>query len=189
LPEFSDSDSTSMADSPTRDDTTTKSERSVLFDREYLAHLDFDSNKIWLPPAPEDETDDQTGLFDEIEDRYEVGSDSDSSFVSDEFVMGSTEVAWKTTNGTIHTHFRALVSQLLNGEGFSLEYENHESYEEWLEIVSSLALQAANFVKPDTKKGGNMDPGYYVKVKCIASGKPSDRLVSTDMHAYFFLFL
>jgi 1-phosphatidylinositol-3-phosphate 5-kinase len=168
-----------MTDSPTRDDTTTpKSERSIVFDREYFAHLDFDSNKIWLPPGTEDEMDDQTGLFDEIEDRYEVGTDSDSGFVSDEFVMRSTEVARETSNETIHTHFRALVSQLLNGEGFSLEYENFESYEGWLEIVSSLAWLAANFVKPDTKNGGNMDPGYYVKVKCIASGKPSDRFVS-----------
>lgn len=178
LPEFSDSDSTSMTDSPSRDDTTTpKSERSILFDREYSADLDFDSNKIWLPPGPEDEIDEETVLFDEIEDRYEVGFDSDSTCVSDEFVMGSTEVVQETSKGTMHTYFRALVSQLLNGEGFSLENENYESYEGWLEIVSSLAWRAANFVKPDTKKGGSMDPGYYVKVKCIASGEPSDRFV------------
>lgn len=177
-----------MTNSPTRDDTTTpKSERSILFDREYSADFDFDSNKIWLPPGPEDETDEETGLFDEIEDRHEIGFDSDSSFVSDEFIMGSTEVAQENLGGTMHTHFRALVSQLLNGEGFSLENENYEKYESWLEIVSSLAWQAANFVKPDTKRGGSMDPGDYVKVKCIASGEPSDRFVCTyGMHTFFF---
>jgi 1-phosphatidylinositol-3-phosphate 5-kinase len=47
----------------------------------------------------------------------------------------------------------------------------------WLEIVSALALQAANLVKPDTSKDGGMDPGGYVKVKCVASGKCQERLV------------
>lgn len=41
--------------------------------------------------------------------------------------------------------------------------------------MSTLSLQAANLVKPDTSKGGGMDPGGYVKVKCIASGRREDR--------------
>ncbi len=43
--------------------------------------------------------------------------------------------------------------------------------------MSALALQAANLVKPDTSKDGGMDPGGYVKVKCVASGKCQERLV------------
>lgn len=70
-------------------------------------------------------------------------------------------------------HFRALVVQLLKGADVSVGEENYN--ESWLEIVSSLSWQAATFVKPDTSKGGGMDPGGYVKVKCIASGLRSDR--------------
>lgn len=70
-------------------------------------------------------------------------------------------------------HFRALVVQLLKGADVSVGEENYN--ESWLEIVSSLSWQAATFVKPDTSKGGGMDPGGYVKVKCIASGCGSDR--------------
>ncbi|KAJ1377876.1 GroEL-like apical domain superfamily, partial [Sesbania bispinosa] len=72
----------------------------------------------------------------------------------------------------IQGHFRALVSQLLQGEGIKVGPENDS--EDWLDIVSTVAWQAANFVRPDTSKGGSMDPGDYVKVKCIASGSPSE---------------
>jgi hypothetical protein len=73
----------------------------------------------------------------------------------------------------IQGHFRALVAQLLQGEGIKASKE--ETNEEWLDIVTTIAWQAANFVKPDTSRGGSMDPVDYVKVKCIASGNPSDR--------------
>lgn len=70
-------------------------------------------------------------------------------------------------------HFRALVVQLLKGADVSVGEENYN--ESWLEIVSSVSWQAATFVKRDRSKGGGMDPGGYVKVKCIASGLGSDR--------------
>ena len=65
------------------------------------------------------------------------------------------------------------MSQLLQGEGIKVGKEN--DVEDWLDIVTTLAWQAANFVKPDTSRGGSMDPVNYVKVKCIASGSPSER--------------
>jgi 1-phosphatidylinositol-3-phosphate 5-kinase len=68
----------------------------------------------------------------------------------------------------LHGHFRALVSQLLQGHGVDL-------VDRWSDIVSSLAWQAATFVRPDTSKGGSMDPTSYVKVKCVASGNPNNR--------------
>ncbi|PQQ07917.1 hypothetical protein Pyn_10819 [Prunus yedoensis var. nudiflora] len=71
----------------------------------------------------------------------------------------------------VQGHFRALVSQLLQGEGF---VGKEDGDEDWLDIVTTIAWQAASFVKPDTSRGGSMDPGDYVKVKCIASGSPSD---------------
>jgi hypothetical protein len=43
--------------------------------------------------------------------------------------------------------------------------------------VSSLTWQAARYVRPDTKKGDNMDRTNYVEVKCIASEDPRDRFV------------
>jgi 1-phosphatidylinositol-3-phosphate 5-kinase len=49
--------------------------------------------------------------------------------------------------------------------------------QKWLDIVSTLTWQAASYVRPDTKKGGSMDPTDYVKVQCIASGDPRDRFV------------
>jgi 1-phosphatidylinositol-3-phosphate 5-kinase len=34
--------------------------------------------------------------------------------------------------------------------------------QKWLDIVSTLTWQAASYVRPDTKKGGSMDPIDYV---------------------------
>ncbi|CAJ2650228.1 unnamed protein product [Trifolium pratense] len=58
------------------------------------------------------------------------------------------------------------------GEGIQVGKENGSV--NWVDIVATVAWQAANFVRPDTSKGGSMDPGDYVKVKCVASGSPSD---------------
>ena len=49
--------------------------------------------------------------------------------------------------------------------------------QKWLDIVSTSTWHAASYVRPDTKKGGSMDPTDYVKVQCIASGDPRDRFV------------
>ncbi|KAF2323995.1 hypothetical protein GH714_005904 [Hevea brasiliensis] len=84
------------------------------------------------------------------------------------------EVNKEPLRAVIQGHFRALVSQLLHGEGIKV---SNDGGEDWLDIVTTIAWQAANFVKPDTSRGGSMDPGNYVKVKCIASGSPSDRLL------------
>ncbi|KAF3628903.1 hypothetical protein FXO38_27975 [Capsicum annuum] len=66
-----------------------------------------------------------------------------------------------------------LTDQFFNGEDI---YSGKESAaDDWLDIVTSLAWQAANYVKPDTSKEGSMDPVDYVKVKCIAPGSRSER--------------
>ncbi|KAJ0095897.1 hypothetical protein Patl1_15294 [Pistacia atlantica] len=72
----------------------------------------------------------------------------------------------------VQGHFRALVAELLRAEGITVGKD--DTTEEWLGIVTMLAWQAANFVKPDTSRGGSMDPVDYVKVKCIASGNPTE---------------
>ncbi|KAG1342572.1 hypothetical protein COCNU_05G008010 [Cocos nucifera] len=47
----------------------------------------------------------------------------------------------------------------------------------WLEIITSLSWEAATLLKPDTSKGGGMDPGGHVKVKCLACGNRSESMV------------
>ncbi|KAL7001012.1 1-phosphatidylinositol-3-phosphate 5-kinase [Sarracenia purpurea var. burkii] len=141
--------------------------------------LDFENNGlIWFPPPPEDA---------EVENNFFTYDDDDEDEMGDSgvFFSSSTGLASiflgkeKQNEGhreplraVVQGHFRALVSQLLQGEGIKVGKEN--STEDWLDIVTNIAWQAANFVRPDTSRGGSMDPGDYVKVKCIASGSPSE---------------
>ncbi|GJN03572.1 hypothetical protein PR202_ga21028 [Eleusine coracana subsp. coracana] len=141
--------------------------------------VDFGSN-IWCPPPPEDEGDDiESTLFGFDDEDDEVG-DSSRILVPGSFSANKIAGAGEVTNtaqkaclrNAVLGHFQALVAQLLKAEGINLG--NDEGSKNWLDIVSSLAWQAACYVRPDTKKGGSMDPTDYVKVKCIASGDPSD---------------
>ncbi|KAJ0987212.1 hypothetical protein J5N97_005568 [Dioscorea zingiberensis] len=142
--------------------------------------LDFENNSyIWYPPEPEEEYEDaENGYFQYDDEDDEVGESgrlfSSSDFDGDALQVkersnGSNRVALKSA---VRGHFTALVCQLLKAEG--IHFDNESSGMGWLEIVSSLAWQAAHFVKPDTSNGGSMDPGNYVKVKCLASGSPGD---------------
>ncbi|KAL6007613.1 hypothetical protein ACLOJK_033112 [Asimina triloba] len=142
--------------------------------------FDFEDNGlIWFPPPPEDEEDDIEDSYFEYDDDDDDVGDTGTTFSSVSFASDRFPAREKSSNGqkeplraVVHGHFRALVSQLLKGEGICLGNENVGG--EWLEIITSLAWQAANFVKPDTSKGGSMDPGDYVKVKCVGSGRPSE---------------
>lgn len=142
--------------------------------------LDFENNGlIWFPPPPDDENDDAEGNFFAYDDEDDDIGDSGALFSSSSSLSNMFPAKEKHNEGNkeplkavIQGHFRALVSQLLQGEGITVGNENDS--EDWLDIVATLAWQAANFVRPDTSKGGSMDPGNYVKVKCIASGSPSE---------------
>ncbi|KAF2916098.1 putative 1-phosphatidylinositol-3-phosphate 5-kinase FAB1C [Oryza sativa Japonica Group] len=141
--------------------------------------VDFDDD-IWYPPPPEDESDDVESklcAFDDEDDEYGDSSNFvvPNCFSADKFAGVDSSVNGshiENVQNDLLRHFQALVAQLLTGEAISLARDKESKG--WLEIVSSLAWQAANFVKPDTKKGGSMDPSDYVKIKCIASGKPSE---------------
>ncbi|XP_015882443.3 putative 1-phosphatidylinositol-3-phosphate 5-kinase FAB1C [Ziziphus jujuba] len=142
--------------------------------------LDFENNGlIWFPPPPEDENDEvESGFFTYDDEDDEIG-DSRAVFSSSSSLPSMFPAKEKQNEGNkeplravVQGHFRALVSQLLQGEGIKIGKENGD--EDWLDIVTTIAWQAANFVKPDTSKGGSMDPLDYIKVKCIASGNPSD---------------
>ncbi|KAI5573739.1 hypothetical protein BDE02_10G100900 [Populus trichocarpa] len=142
--------------------------------------LDFESNGlIWFPPPPEDENDETESSFFTYDDEDDDIGDSSAIFLPSSSLSctfpskeNQNEINKDPLKAVIQGHFRALVAQLLQGEGIKASKE--ETNEEWLDIVTTIAWQAANFVKPDTSRGGSMDPVDYVKVKRIASGNPSD---------------
>ncbi|XP_044492106.1 putative 1-phosphatidylinositol-3-phosphate 5-kinase FAB1C isoform X2 [Mangifera indica] len=141
--------------------------------------LDFETNcLIWYPPLPDDENDEvESNFFSYDDDDDDIGESSvmfsSSSSPSSMFPAKDkhNEDYKKPLRAVVQGHFRALVSELLRAEGIKVGKE--DTTEDWLGIVTMIAWQAANFVKPDTSRGGSMDPVDYVKVKCIASGNPS----------------
>jgi 1-phosphatidylinositol-3-phosphate 5-kinase len=143
--------------------------------------MDFEKDELfWFPPEPENEDDEMGGdLFDDDDDECIAYGEqcrirSTSSFGSGEFESRdrSGEEHKKVMKNVIDGHFRALISQLLEVENIPL----HEADDMgWLEIVTSVSWEAANFLKPDTSQGGGMDPGGYVKVKCLSCGHRSER--------------
>ncbi|KAJ8769229.1 hypothetical protein K2173_001466 [Erythroxylum novogranatense] len=151
--------------------------------------LDFESNgRIWYPPPPEDENDEAESDPFPYDDDDDYFGDSSTMFTSSSSFSDVFPSKEKHNDGNkeclravIQVHFRALVSQLLQGEGVRICEDvrviNEGNTDDWLGIVTSLAWQAANFVKPDTSRGGSMDPVDYVKVKCIAAGSPSDSVL------------
>ncbi|XP_049392810.1 putative 1-phosphatidylinositol-3-phosphate 5-kinase FAB1C [Solanum stenotomum] len=132
------------------------------------------SDLIWFPPPLDEDDEDENNFFtyddedDEIGESATIFSSSASLTTMDKEHVDHKEPMKAAVQG----HFRALVLQLLQGEG--VESGKESGSDDWVDIVTSLAWQAANFVKPDTSEGSSMDPGYYVKVKCVASGSPRE---------------
>ncbi|KAL9228476.1 hypothetical protein vseg_004055 [Gypsophila vaccaria] len=145
--------------------------------------VDYENNGLlWLPPEPENEDDDrESGLCDDDDDSDLTGEwgqlRTTSSFGSNDNRSKdkSGEEQKKSLKNVVDGHFRALVSQLLQVEEISVTEDN--ASENWLEIITALSWEAATLLKPDTSKGGGMDPGGYVKVKCLASGRRSESVV------------
>ncbi|OWM68786.1 hypothetical protein CDL15_Pgr024973 [Punica granatum] len=143
--------------------------------------VDFEnSGVIWLPPEPEDEEDEKEGfLFYDDDEEGDASGDwgclrSSGSFGSGEFRNRDRpgEDQKNVMKNVVYGHFRALVAQLLQVENLPVGGENSE--ENWLDIITSLSWEAATLLKPDTSKSGGMDPGGYVKVKCLATGRRSE---------------
>lgn len=143
--------------------------------------VDFENNGLlWLPPEPEDEEDEREAvLFDDDDDEAATGEwgylRCSRSFDSGEYRSRekSSEEHRKAMKNVVEDHFRALIAQLLQVENLPVG-DGHDT-ESWLDIITSLSWEAATLLKPDTSKGGGMDPGGYVKVKCIACGRCSER--------------
>ncbi|KAK6131712.1 hypothetical protein DH2020_034509 [Rehmannia glutinosa] len=144
--------------------------------------VDYENNDlIWLPPEPEDEEDDRDALISDDDDD-DAGDDATGEWGylrSSSFFVGecrsrdkSNEEHRKAMKRVVEAHFRALITQLLQAE--NLPATEHES---WLDIITTLSWEAASLLKPDTSRGGGMDPGGYVKVKCIACGRRNESMV------------
>ncbi|GLT56179.1 hypothetical protein SLA2020_292430 [Shorea laevis] len=143
--------------------------------------VDFDNNGLlWLPPEPEDEEDEREALlFDEDDDDTtgEWGYLRSNSFGGGEYRNRdkSIEEHKRAMKNVVEGHFRALVAQLLQVE--NLPVGDEDTRESWLDIITSLSWEAATLLKPDTSRGGGMDPGGYVKVKCVACGNRNESTV------------
>ena len=134
---------------------------------------------IWKPPKPEDLGDEvelSVANNDDDDDEYYDGTkwskQSSLDDVDDEFFMHNSfkEERHKAMMEAMNGQLKFLVNQFLASEGISSYKDDHG--ESWLDIISSISWKAAMLVKPE---GKSMDPGNYVKVKCIASGSPSQR--------------
>ncbi|XP_051131111.1 1-phosphatidylinositol-3-phosphate 5-kinase FAB1B-like isoform X2 [Andrographis paniculata] len=131
---------------------------------------------IWLPPEPEDEEDEREDVASEEDDGNENSAGEwgylrSSSFLDGEYRRSHDEHK-RAMKRIVDGHFRSLISQLLQAE--NVPANEHES---WLEIIMALSSEAATFIKPDTSRGGGMDPGGYVKVKCVACGHRNESTV------------
>ncbi|KAK1315188.1 hypothetical protein QJS10_CPA06g02220 [Acorus calamus] len=102
--------------------------------------LDFENNGlIWFPPPPEDERDDVEDNFLEYDDEDDEIGNSGTMFSASSFNTEAFPVKEKQNDAqkeplraAVHGHFRALVSQLLKGEGINCGGE--DGREGWLDI-------------------------------------------------------
>ncbi|XP_015972438.1 1-phosphatidylinositol-3-phosphate 5-kinase FAB1B [Arachis duranensis] len=147
--------------------------------------VDFENNGLlWLPPEPEDEEDDREAVpFDDDEDDGTTTT-GEWGYLQSSVSFGSGEYRSRDKSGEEHRkalktvvegHFRALVAQLLQVENIPSYDENGK--DSWLDIITALSWEAATLLKPDMSRGGGMDPGGYVKVKCIACGHRNESMV------------
>ncbi|KAI3835801.1 hypothetical protein MKX03_028550 [Papaver bracteatum] len=144
--------------------------------------VDFENNGLlWIPPGPEDLEDDREAvLFDDGEDDAtgEWGHLRPSTSFGDGESRAkekSGEEHKKAMKNLVDGHLRALVAQMLQVENLPVGEEDDK--ESWLDIITSLSWEASALLKPDTSNGGGMDPGGYVKVKCLACGRRSECMV------------
>ncbi|MQL72762.1 hypothetical protein Taro_005122 [Colocasia esculenta] len=147
-------------------------------DQSFLANIERNP-LIWLPPEPEDIEDDIecSVANNDDDDEYSdgtkwaqpsfLGSFGGENGMSNRYREERQKAMMEAMNG----QFKFLVSRFLASEGIA--FSTGEPGESWLDIVSSLSWEAAMLVKPDANEGKAMDPGFYVKIKCIASGSPS----------------
>jgi 1-phosphatidylinositol-3-phosphate 5-kinase len=78
--------------------------------------------------------------------------------------------------------FKLLVRRFLEVEGIPLISTEGDS---WLDVVANISWEAAELIKPEPSEGKEMDPWSYIKVKCVASGTPTQRYCHFFPFRYF----
>ncbi|TYI28833.1 hypothetical protein ES332_A05G272300v1 [Gossypium tomentosum] len=137
-------------------------------------------NQIWEPPEPEDPEDDLENSLAYDDDDDEDDECGDGTKWGKPSSLSHTDVSngryrfkeekERAIKEVIDGKFKAIVSQLLKSVGVACSVSDSDS---WVDIVTSLSLEAALFLKPDAIDGNAMGPDGYVKVKCIATGSRS----------------
>ncbi|KAE8666387.1 putative 1-phosphatidylinositol-3-phosphate 5-kinase FAB1D-like isoform X3 [Hibiscus syriacus] len=134
-------------------------------------------SQIWEPPEPEDPEDDLENTLayddedDECEDGIKWGKPSSLSHTDvDNGLYRFKEEKQRAVKEVINGKFKTIVSQLLKSVGFACSVNDNDG---WVDIVTSLSLEAALFLKHDPIDGNTMGPDGCMKVKCIATGSRS----------------
>jgi 1-phosphatidylinositol-3-phosphate 5-kinase len=143
-----------------------------------------ENDTVWIPPQAADKEDEAQSFatsiaYDDDDDDYSDGIKwGQSSFPSpgkqhDAGTSNHREVREKAMLEAMNGQLKILVSRFLASVG--IPSSNEEASDSWLDIVTSLSWEAALLIKPDGSMGKEMDPGSYIKVKCIASGTRRQR--------------
>ncbi|KAK8552386.1 hypothetical protein V6N12_040983 [Hibiscus sabdariffa] len=136
-------------------------------------------SEIWEPPEPEYPEDDleNTLAFDDDDEDEECGDGikwgKPSSLSHTDVGNGHyrfKEEKQRAMKEVINGKFKAIVSQLLKSSSVACSVKDNDS---WVDVVTSLSLEAALFLKHDPSDGNAMGPDGCVKVKCIATGSRS----------------
>lgn len=133
---------------------------------------------IWKPPEAANIEDDIDSVANnDDDDDYSDGTKWGQSTSLSDFdkVDGNSykEARQKAMVAAMNGQFKILVSRFLASEGLASMDDGHDLG--WLDVVTSLSWEAALFIKPDAKEGRAMDPGSYVKVKCVATAARNQR--------------
>ncbi|KAE8684539.1 putative 1-phosphatidylinositol-3-phosphate 5-kinase FAB1D-like isoform X3 [Hibiscus syriacus] len=134
-------------------------------------------SQIWKPPEPEDPEDDleSTLAYDDDDEDDECG---DGIKWGKPRSLSHTDVGnglyrfkeEKQRAEVINGKFKGIVSQLLKSVGVACSVNDNDG---WVDVITSLSLEAALFLKHDPIEGNAMGPDGCVKVKCIATGSRS----------------
>jgi 1-phosphatidylinositol-3-phosphate 5-kinase len=142
------------------------------------------SDSIWIPPDAADKEDETTSFarnidYDDDDDDYSDGIKwGQSSFppTADDHDASTPNARLEREKAMLEAmngQLKILVSRFLASAGISSS--KGEGSDSWLDVVTALSWEAALLIKPDARVGKEMDPGSYIKVKCIASGNRRQR--------------
>lgn len=117
---------------------------------------------LWAPPEPQDMEDDVDGS--DLGDATIWGP---LSRLCEDRSVRFKHQFHKAMTFTMNGRFKILVTRLLKSQGILISNDPGGS---WVDIVTSLAWEAALLIAPETTGGEIIDPQDSLKVKCIATG-------------------